>query len=375
MSDSGAMPDSSLGALPTIVSVVPATDRQWQLFWEGCSSSTYFHSLEWAKAWAAYGAGRIRPDAKLVLFSDGVQVLLPLCFEIKAGGLLNRYAASPQGTYGGWLSLQPLSLSHAARLVQLLTQELGRSVVWRLNPYDDLALHAGALMGLRCKSDETHAIRLPPTAEELLKGFKATYRAQIRKAERSGDFSITPASSVDDWWRYFAVYQDSLERWGSTRQSGYAWRLFEHWAKLRSPNVVLWLARQGGKVVSGDLCLYAKKHVAYWHGATARSHLSTNVAKLVKYVVMKDAIERGLDHYDFNPSAGLAGVKFFKEGFNPVALPAPMVFVDTWLKRFARSCAASVQIDYARLSLEPLSDWLATRARLGAARQDEIAAG
>ena len=351
---------SARSVTPTIVHVTAATLREWQIFWEECPTSTYFHSPEWAQVWAAYSSNRIRPEPKLVYFSDGAQALLPLCFEVKAGGLLSRYASSTQATYGGWLSRQPLHITHAERLVHWLTRGHGRSLVWRLNPYDELAFRAGVLEGLACKKDETHALRLPESEDALMKGFKSSYRTQIRKAARSG-FSIGEATTEDDWREYFAVYQDSLVRWGDAPESGYGWRLFETMFRLRSPNIKLWLARHAGRVVSGDLCLYAKNHVSYWHGSTLEGHLKSGVAKLVKYEVMKDAVRRGLAWYDFNPSAGLSGVKFFKEGFNAIALPAPVVYVDTPLKRLARSCAASVQLDYARLSLQPLSELIEQR--------------
>lgn len=346
------------GVTPSIVRVVPAPDREWQRFWEDCSTATYFHSPEWARVWAAYGRGRIRPAAKLIQFSDGAEALVPWSFEIKARGLLSRYVGSTQGTYGGWLSSEPLHVTHALRLVQWMTREQGKSVVWRMNPYDESAFRAGVLEGLQCRSDVTHAVRLPSTPEQLLKGFKASYRTQIRKALRSGEFTLSVATTLEEWREYFAVYQDSLERWGDAPEAGYGWRLFELWARLRSPNVKLWVARHQGEIVSGDICLYAARHVAYWHGSTLRSHLKTSVAKLLKFEVMQDAVRRGLDWYDFNPSAGLSGVTFFKEGFNASALPAPLVYVDSPLKQLARSVAASLDLRHARLSLQPLRELL-----------------
>jgi hypothetical protein len=343
---------------PNIVRVVPAPDHEWQRFWEECSTSTYFHSPEWARLWAEYGRGRVRPAAKLVQFSDGAQALLPWCFESKARGLLSRYVGSIHGTYGGWLSREPLHEKHAVRLVQWLTREQGKSVVWRMNPYDEGAFRAGVLEGLQCRSDVTHAIRLPRTSDELLKGFKASYRTQIRKALRSGEFSLSVASTLDDWREYFTVYQDSLQRWGEAPETGYGWRLFELWARLASPHVKLWVARHQGKIVSGDLCLYSKRHVAYWHGATLRSHLKTSVAKLLKFEVMQDAVRRGFDWYDFNPSAGLSGVKFFKEGFNASTLPAPLVYVDSPLKQLVRSVATTLSLRHAQLALRPLGELL-----------------
>jgi hypothetical protein len=346
------------GVTPNIVRVVPAPEHEWQRFWEECSTSTYFHSPEWARLWAEYARGRVRPAAKLVEFSDGARALLPWCFESKAGGLLSRYVGSIHGTYGGWLAREPLADKHAVRLIQWLTREQGRSVVWRMNPYDEGAFRAGVIEGLQCRSDVTHAIRLPRTPDELLKGFKASYRTQIRKALRSGEFTLSVASTLDDWREYFGVYQDSLQRWGDAPETGYGWRLFELWARLASPNVKLWVARHQGKIVSGDLCLYSNRHVAYWHGATLRSHLKTSVAKLLKFEAMQDAVRRGFEWYDFNPSAGLSGVKFFKEGFNASTLPAPLVYVDSPLKQLVRSVATSLSLRHAQLALLPLGELL-----------------
>lgn len=317
-------------------------------------SSTYFHSPEWARIWEFYSRGTIRPAPQLVAFSDGAEALLPWSFETKARGLLSRFASSTQGTYGGWLSERPLTLAHALCLVDWLTRGKRRNLVWRLNPYDQLAFRAGVTRHLRCKHDETHALRLHGKPELVLDGFKSSYRAQIKKALKSAQFSVGQATSLDEWRAYFEVYRDSLERWGDEPETGYSWRLFEFLFRLGSPNVKLWLARHEGKIVSGDICLYASKHVAYWHGATLKDYLRTSVAKLLMYEVIKDSTQRGYDWYDFNPSAGLAGVKFFKEGFNAEVLPAPIVYVDTPFKKMVRTCAASVNVHYANVSLRPM---------------------
>jgi len=282
--------------------------------------------------------------------------VVPLSYESKYGGLLSRYVSSPQGTYGGWLSMAPLSLPHALLLVDWLTQKQGASLVWRLNPYDRLSFEAGSERGVQCKSDETHAIRLSKSPDEILKSFKSAYRSQIKKAAASGHFSVSAATSLEEWQTYFKVYQDSLQRWGDEAADGYSWPIFEAMYRSASPYIKLWLARYDGQVVSGDICVYSKTHVVYWHGSTLADHLKTGASKLLKFEVIKDAHARGLAWYDFNPSAGLEGVRFFKEGFNPEVLPAPIVYADTAFKRVARSCAAAARLSYARLSLQPLRE-------------------
>ena len=338
----------------SLARVTRASDAEWEESWRACEHSTYFHSPEWARVWRDYGATRVRPSPKLAQFSDGRRAILPLSYESRLGGLLSRYASSTQCTYGGWLSADSLELPHALLLMDWLTRGQRHSLVWRFNPYDPLAFRAGLTRNIQCRRDETHALRLAPKPEEVFRRFKATYRAQIKKAVASAEFSIEPASTLDEWRAYFEIYQDSRRRWGDSAAGGHGWPLFELFHRLRSPHVKLWLARRKGRVVSGDLCLYAKRHVAYWHGATLEDELSSNVAKLLKFEIIKDACTRGYSWFDFNPSAGLSGVRFFKQGFNCEVLPAPIVYVDTPFKRVARSCAAAMQVQYAELVLQPL---------------------
>lgn len=339
----------------SIAAVTTPTDEEWAALWQECDHATYFHSPEWARLWADHGAGRTRPAPKRIEFSDGRSALVPLSHESKLGGLLSRYVSSSEGTFGGWLSSEPLQIEHALVLLDWLLKGQGKNLVWRMNPYDELAFQAGRIRGIECRADETHALDLRVGLDALFKRFKAPFRSHIRKALDKGAFEVAPAKTLDDWRAYYRVYQDSLQRWGHDKNEGYSWRLFEGLHALRSPHVKLWLARTAGEVVSGNLCLYAKRHVVYWHGSTLKEHLPSNVAKLVMYEAIKDAVNTGHAWFDFNPSAGLSGVKFFKEGFNAQPLPAPIVYVDTTLKQLARSCAARMKVKYAKPELSPLA--------------------
>jgi GNAT acetyltransferase-like protein len=339
----------------SIDSVTKPSDAQWAEVWADCDYATYFHSPEWAKLWSVYSAGRIRPAPKLVTFSDGVRALIPLSYESRLGGLLSRYVSSSEGTFGGWMSRDALTLDHAVLLLDWLTKRQGKNLVWRMNPYDELSFRAGRVRDIDCRADETHALDLRVGLDALFKRFKSRYRSDIRKALDKGGFTVAPATTLEDWHSYYRIYQDSLERWGQGKSEGYSWPLFEALFELRSPHVKLWLARVAGEVVSGNVCFYAKQHVVYWHGSTLKDHLSSNVAKLVMYEAIKDAANAGRSWFDFNPSAGLTGVKFFKEGFNAQPMPAPIVYVDTALKQLARSCAARFKVKYAKLELEPLA--------------------
>jgi hypothetical protein len=79
------------------------------------------------------------------------------------------------------------------------------------------------------------------------------------------------------------------------------------------------------------------------------------VAKVQIFHVIQDACAHGYRWFDFNPSAGLAGVRTFKESFDARPLLAPLVYVDAPVKRLARSVAARLSVPYAQLELLPLT--------------------
>lgn len=330
-----------------------ASTAEWQECWIATQHATYFQSPEWAALWFDYTRGRVRPTPQLASFSDGARVLLPLCYERRLGGLLSRYVSSPEATFGGWLSRTPLTAAHAQQLLDWLLRGHGRSLVWRLNPYDELCFQAGQRQGLHCRADDTYALALPADPELVFRSFKARCRSDIRRARQAG-FVIERAQSEEDYLEYHRVYEDSLRRWGNQRHEGYDERLFSALYRRQSPHIRLWVARLRGRIVSGNLCFTARHHVVYWLGATLEEQLSSGVAKLLMHEIIQDSCRKGFRWFDFNPSATLPGVKFFKEGFGAQPLPAPLVYVDTPLKQLARSCAARLRIQGARPTLEPL---------------------
>lgn len=339
----------------TIQHLADATPDEWQHAYAGCDYATFFHSPEWAQVWETYSRGLIRPAAKVVRFSDGKEAVLPLCFQTKLRGLLDRYVSAPEGTYGGWISADPLTTHHAVLLTEWLLAAEGKNLVWRLNPYDPLALPAAVICNVGGRRDVTHSVRLSADPERLFKGFKKGCREDIKKAQKRGDIEVCKAETAAEWRAYYRVYQDSLARWGLSPDSGYSFELFDTLRRLESPNIRLWIARFEGKVVSGELSFYSRKHAVSWHAATLRDYLRSGVAKYQSFEILKDCCARGFEWLDFNPSAGLSGVKELKESFRAEALPAPLVYVDTPIKRLIRRCAASFNVRDAKISVEPLT--------------------
>jgi hypothetical protein len=322
----------------TIGDVRKATPREWDDVWWKCVYGTYFQSRQWAEIWASYTAGKpnsLTPSPRIITFSDKREALLPLSVQ-RRRGLVKHYFMSPEGTFGGWLSKDELSGAHARVLIDYLMKDLG-NIMWRLNPYD------GSLTGItfsdahEVEDDETQVMDLGDGFDGICtiwsRGGHHALARDIRKAVKAG-VTCAGATSEAEWEEYYRVYQASLLRWGDLPSAGYDWGLFQRIYRLASPYVKLWLAKYDNRVVAGALCFYARRHVAYWHGAALGEYFKVMPTTLVLYQAIKDACEKGYSWFDFNPSGGLAGVKAFKRNFGAEALPAPVVCQKT---RFTKS--------------------------------------
>ena len=126
----------------SIKNIRSATPAEWDNIWQECDYSTYFHSKEWAEIWNIYTKGKMHPDPKLVIFTDGKKALLPLSYQRRVKGLVKNYVSSPAGTFGGWISTDGLTIEHGRLLANYLTEKLG-NLVWRFNPYDELVFKLG----------------------------------------------------------------------------------------------------------------------------------------------------------------------------------------------------------------------------------------
>ena len=315
----------------SITNVRSATAGEWDITWSECDHSTYFHSREWAEIWTFYSKGKICPAPILITFSDGKKALLPLSLQKNLAGFRKKYLSSPAGTFGGWISTHELSVEHADLLTHYLTQKID-DITWRLNPYDHLALKAHIRPS---KFDETHALHLAGGFDTIYKGWTKGHRSAARKAQQHG-VTIEFAYTLDDWYSYYQVYEDSLQRWGNKASSVYKWALFNEMLRRNSPYIKLWLAIYQDKVVAGALCFYAKKHAVYWHGAALKDYFHLRPINLLMYEAIKDACERGYAWFDFNPSGKHTGVKAFKKSFGANTLQSNIYSHPTGLEKVSR---------------------------------------
>jgi hypothetical protein len=294
-----------------ITDTSPATREQWQRACEACGYATFFHTPQWAEMFRDRYPRAISPTPRLVRFDDGMTAVVPLVRVRYAFGAFHELQSSPAGTYGGWVSADPLTIEHRRALVNLLCEL--PNLIWRENPYDT-ELRSLDIPGTQ--DDFTQVIELAPSPPA---GTHA-HRKAIHKAERCG-VAVRRAASEKDWLDYIRVYNSSLRRWhdrGLPIGARYDEPFFRLVRERLSDRATLWVAEHQGAVVAGVLSFYWNRHAVAWHGSAAESGFDLRPNNLLYDTMIRDAAGRGFRWFDLNPCRGLSGVVRFKEHLGAV---------------------------------------------------------
>ncbi len=290
-------------------------------FWLGvaraCSYATFFHTPLWhdlaTKAYPAY-----RDRSVGAILPSGVRAVLPL-LEVARVGPLRRLASTFESCYGGLIADGPLSPADEAAIYRAA---LGwRALDCRLlsNPFGPAR---EPLPGASAVADATQVVELDGDFAAVFARFSKNQRNAYRRGLKAG-VQIRPATSIDDYRAYYRAYRDTVDRWGKPETYGHPWELFAscHELAARHPEITLWAIVADGRVVGGNLVFYWGRHAVVWHGAVDRAYLDHRAMTVADTEVIRDAVARGLSYYDFNPSAGIAGIIAYKRGFGARELP------------------------------------------------------
>ncbi len=316
----------------------PASSQEWDSAWKTCDYATYFQSREWSDIWRVYTHNKIVPQPLFITFSDSKTVVLPLATRRVAAGIFKEYLLSPGGTYGGWLCEDGLTAEHVKQLNEFILKNC-KQLVWRLNPYDE---QAGVWTHENAEADESHAIDLSEGFAAVFKNWSKGHRSAATKSRREG-VEIREAQTIEDWRAYFGAYEDSIRRWGDKTSMKYRWELFEELFRRDTSHIKLWLGIYDDKIISGQLCFYAKNHVVYWHGAALEEYFKLRSVHWGLHEAIRNACESGYRWFDFNPSGGHEGVKSFKKGFGASPRQCPVVRVSSGSLRAVRAIAGKLK--------------------------------
>jgi len=290
-----------------------ATDAEWDRFTDRDEGATCFHTRAWYELWRDHAG--LRPDPRLLVLASGKRALLPLAYRRRRISRRKAHISSPVGTYGGFLTEEPLDKREGLELEGYLETLSGLRL--RLNPFSSYT------PGLTVTEPDTTLVTpLSQDFDAVFATWRAGHRRNVRIAERSG-VTIDRASCDRDWEAYYQIYLASLARWGEATTSRYPASLFRLIRGMAG--AALWLARYRDRIISGALVLSHNHHAVYWHGAGDADHFHLRAANLLHCCIMRDCARRGLRWYDFNPSGGHEGVARFKAGFGTEERPAGMI--------------------------------------------------
>jgi len=293
----------------------PAEKKIWLATARVCPWATYFHSPAWADCMAEIFP-EFRAEALGSTLADGTFVLLPAVVKKKKRllGQAVEYKSMEPGVYGGFIAGRALTAAEVQELaaaVLKLKNSAGRIVE---TPWQPLSLPATFIS----KKLETHIVELPPDFEALQSRFSRGQKSNLSQARRKG-VTVRRAQSEQDIHEYFAIYLESVKRWGETAGAVYAKELFLRLHAAGDPQVQFWLAEVEGRIAAGVLTLAWGTTIVYWHGAALPAYFKHYPNNLLHAELMAWGCANGYGLYDMGSSAGLEGVARFKESFGAQA--------------------------------------------------------
>lgn len=262
---------------------------------------------------------------------SGGSVLLPLIRRRLARGLIPWSISGETGVYGGPLTDERLSITEWRLLWALLPASFGSMTVflppgmpWEAPADGQVILH------------ETHRLALDdgPPRQRYNRGLKAKLNRALRQelTVREG----TDLAAVDAYW---SLYEQTLARWGDRTSWVRPRAFFDALLAHGHPDVRLYLAYQGERVVAGVWISHFGAEACYLAGATAADALELGGSHLLIDHAIGQAAANGQRWFDLGASGGRAGLIHFKSGFGaqPVSYPeirlwAPPMRLYWWLK-------------------------------------------
>lgn len=215
------------------------------------------------------------------------------------------------GVYGGILAERRLKPEETGHIVNYLTSTDINDLKIVENPLETYDLPETFL----AKAMLTHIVSLHADFEEIRRTFSRGQKSNIKQAEKKG-VTVRLAYSLEDVERYYAIYEETIKRWGERAGTVYPWKLFQNLFETRSHDIKLWLAEKQRTIIAGVLTLYQNYTILYWHGCSLKEYFDHYPNNLLHMEIIKDGCARGYRNYDLSPSAGHPGVEKFKASFS-----------------------------------------------------------
>jgi hypothetical protein len=293
----------------------PISKNVWADVARACPWASYFHTPAWSGCMADIFPG-CTAEALGCTLDDGTAVVLP-CVVKKKKRLLRQvkdYKSMEPGVYGGFMAQRLLGTEEIellAAAVLRIKNSSGRIVE---TPWQPLNLPGSFIS----KKLSTHIVALSPDFETLQRKFSRGQKSNLSQARRK-QVTVRRAASGQDIETYYAMYMETVKRWGEAAGALYSKELFVKLFKAKDPHIIFTLAEVESRIVAGIIALAWGRSIIYWHGAALQEFFKHYPNNLLHAELMAWGCTNGFQLYDMGPSAGLEGVMRFKESFGAQA--------------------------------------------------------
>lgn len=284
-----------------------ASHEEWDKIVSNHPEATFFHSRAWIELWEKI---TVRSKATCYIFEDenGSSIYLPGLERKMFKGLVTRFDSGPEGTYGGFLSLDNPTEASIHKVKTFCKNKF--SVYLR-----QISPDAGGVYNL--PAFDTTQIRTLTTNQNPAFLYAKNIQRNIQKAV-SNAIAVQVADHENDWENYYDLYLQSAKRWSKSTDTLYPISFFIAIYKNNRIHHKLWLARKNNQIIYGCLIFYHGKTAYYWHGCGNDQALETGASSLLHDQIMADALLHGCSCYDFMPNGGNANLHRFKSGFGAI---------------------------------------------------------
>lgn len=167
----------------------------------------------------------------------------------------------------------------------------------------------------------TWQLNIEKPEDEILMGMRKTTRYLIRQALKNKEIEILKRKNVEDLEIFNDLYQETVDRHHFIPFS-FDYLKNEFLAFLPDNQILIFLGKYKGEIVSGAIILFWQKIAFYHHGASSLKYPKIPVSYSLQWEVIKEAKNRNCKIYNFwgiaptdDPKHPWAGLSLFKKGF------------------------------------------------------------
>ena len=291
-------------------------------FWEELARAnpacTFYHTPLWhdivIKAYKDYSIG-----TRGFIFDNGGRAAFPFIQTKNGRPLLgkSRLKSSVFGGYGGIIADTSVGAAQQQEVYDFLVKQRA-SISIDTNPFSKTAVKLPE--GFICKEDFTQALTLTKDEQALYQKLNRGGKSNLNQAKKHG-ITVRLARTDADVHAYYALYRDTLRRWGDGALFEYPESLFFTIFAHAGNAIKIWLAEKEGVIVAGVIIFYWNRIATYWHGASHQDYFQCYPNNMLHMEIIRDAAAAGFHFYDFGPSGGQEGVVRFKKSFGAQELP------------------------------------------------------